>query len=112
MWSQTSSYLKMSKLTKSKINKMYKPTSFVIINPNNSKYTKETDNHNTDNTHSKSKSKINNKVTHSLNGNTTKILQINTSNADWSTKQIELITTINNYSADITIISEANNENQ
>ena len=92
---------------------MYKLTSLINITPNNSKYTKESNNDNTDNnTHTKYKSKTNNKVTHILNGNITNILQINTSNADWTTKQLELITTINDNSADITVILEANNETE
>ena len=38
------------------------------------------------------------------------LLQLNTSNADWETKKYELITTIENNNADVTIISESNAE--
>ena len=39
-----------------------------------------------------------------------KVLQLNTSNADWNTKRFELITTIVNNDPDICIISESNAE--
>ena len=38
------------------------------------------------------------------------ILQLNSSNSDWSTKRHELMTTINNNDADVVIVSEANVE--
>ena len=38
------------------------------------------------------------------------IVQVNTSNADWDTKQTELLTTIVNEDADICIVSESNSE--
>ena len=38
------------------------------------------------------------------------IIQLNTSNSDWDTKKYELITTITNLDADITIVSESNAE--
>ena len=39
-----------------------------------------------------------------------KIIQLNTSNADWDSKKRELISTIAENDADITIISESNAE--
>ena len=39
-----------------------------------------------------------------------KIIQLNTSNADWDSKSVELLTTIDENKADICIISEANAE--
>ena len=47
----------------------------------------------------------NNKYVERLN-----ILQLNTSNANWDTRQLELLTTLVNNDADISIISEANAE--
>ena len=38
------------------------------------------------------------------------IVQLNTSNSDWDTKKHELISTITNLDADITIVSESNAE--
>ena len=57
-----------------------------------------------------------NKHMHSLHGNIKtiddnfSILQINTSNANWSTKKDELLSTIIEHNADVTIVSEANPE--
>ena len=39
------------------------------------------------------------------------MLQLNTSNANWETKSLELLTTIENNDTDVCIISEANADN-
>ena len=54
-------------------------------------------------TNSNPNANTNNKFVEKLN-----ILQINTSNANWDTRQYELLTTLTNNDADISIISEAN----
>ena len=65
----------------------------------------------TENNKDKTDNTNRNKLMHAQNGNkTTNILQINTSNADWTTKQHELATTININQANITVILEANTE--
>ena len=42
--------------------------------------------------------------------NKLKIMQLNTSNADWNTKNLELITLIEKYDPDVCIVSESNAE--
>ena len=42
--------------------------------------------------------------------NKLKIMQLNTSNADWNTKNLELITLIETYDPDVCIVSESNAE--
>ena len=73
---------------------------------------RETKPNTTQNSHDKTKADANNKTTHTKNGNinATKILQLNSSHADFHTKIHELISTIVTNDAAVTIVSEANIE--
>ena len=83
-------------------------TNFILqINPDINK----TIVNKTVNSHSKVKSMKANKLAHIVNGNIkTTILQVNSSNSDWITKQVELLNIINEHKSNITIASEANVE--
>ena len=52
----------------------------------------------------------NNSPTSTKTVNKLKIMQLNTSNADWNTKNLELITLIEKYDPDICIVPESNAE--
>ena len=78
--------------------------SNTITNQNN-----KINNDKSENNYNKTKKKTNNKTSHCYNRNKqTKILQIYSSNSDWGTKEIELLATMNDNQADVTVVSEAN----
>ena len=65
----------------------------------------------TTSSYDEAKSNKTNKTAHMTNGNiNTVLLQVNSSNSDWVTKQTELLSTITDNKANITIVSEANVE--
>ena len=75
-------------------------------------HTKDTDESN----YAKSKQKVNNKETHTINGNPEilnkqiNIIQINSSNANFNSKLEELVVTMERQKADVCVISESNME--
>ena len=90
-------------------NKKLKTNSSQQINPS----THNGIENKTHNSHAQNKSKNANKIMHIVNGNIkTTILQVNSSNTDWITKLNELLSTIHNNKANITIVSEANVEHK
>ena len=80
-------------------NKSTKTYKLVQINPN----AKNVSENKTEKSYAEVKSKKSNKTAHTINGNVnTVILQVNLSNSDWVTKQVELLNTINDNRANIT----------
>ena len=75
--------------------------------PNNDGNSHDTDttNNNNEYNHDKTKSDANNRDMHAANGNgITKILQVNSSNSNWASKQPEFLRTILENDASITIV--------